>query len=135
MPWQVTAEQCLHRRSSYTQRQIWLSLLCRSLLHSLGPVAQNELFVPSKSHWWVCDLILNMIAPLLLSCLDFSLPLEWGIFFWWDPTLFSQLLFSVRCNFGVFTEEDEHKSFYSTILFISTVNIVETNKNKEFIPV
>ena len=55
-----------------------LCLLSRSLLHFLGPYAQNKLFPPSKSHWWVCDLILNTIVHLLLSCLSFSFVLGVG---------------------------------------------------------
>ena len=42
--WQATADSCLLRRLSNTQRQIWHSLLWRSLLLSLGPGAPNVLF-------------------------------------------------------------------------------------------
>ena len=47
-PWQVTADPCLCRRHSNTQRQVWLSLLWMSLLHSLGPGVPEVLFAPSE---------------------------------------------------------------------------------------
>ena len=40
------------------------------------------------------------------------LPLDMGYFFWWDPTFCSV----VSCNFGILAREDEHTSFYATIL-------------------
>ena len=47
-PRQVTADLCLHRRHSNTQRQVWLSLLWRSLLISLGPGAHKVFLHPLK---------------------------------------------------------------------------------------
>ena len=44
-------------------------------------------------------------------------PWMWGIFFWWDPTFYRDGCSAVSCNFGLLTREDEHTSFYSTILF------------------
>ena len=51
--WQATADLCLLRRHSNTQRQVWLSLLWGSLLLSLGPGEYKVLFVPSKHLWQV----------------------------------------------------------------------------------
>ena len=47
-PWRVTADSCLRRGHSNTERQVWLSLLWRSLLHSLGPGVHEVLFAPSE---------------------------------------------------------------------------------------
>ena len=58
-PWQATADLHLHRRSSDTHRQVWLSLLCGSVLLSLGPGVHKVLFVPSKSLWQVWGLIIT----------------------------------------------------------------------------
>ena len=44
-------------------RQVWLSLLCGSLLLSQGPGAHTVLFVPFKSLWWVWGLILILLHP------------------------------------------------------------------------
>ena len=43
---QATADSYLHRRHSNTQRKIWLSLLWRSLLLSLGLGVHKVLFAP-----------------------------------------------------------------------------------------
>ena len=75
-PWQATADPCLHRRHSNTQRLVWLSLLWGSLLLSLGSGVHEVSFVPSEHLWRVWDLILNMIVPLLLSCWGFSFALK-----------------------------------------------------------
>ena len=45
-PQQLTADLCLHRRHSGTQKQVWLSLLWRPLLLSLGPSAHEFCFCP-----------------------------------------------------------------------------------------
>ena len=52
-PQQVTADPCLCRRHSNTQRQVWLSLLWGSLFLFLDPGAHKGLFVPSEHLWWV----------------------------------------------------------------------------------
>ena len=93
-PQQATADPCLCRRHSNPQRQVWLSLLWRSLLCYLGPGAHKVLFVPPKHLWRVWGLILNAIVPLLLSFWDFPLPSDAGIFFWWDLTFSCRWLFS-----------------------------------------
>ena len=54
-PWQTTADSCLHRRPSNTQRQVWLHLLWGSLLPFLDRGVHEVLFVPSKHFWLVCD--------------------------------------------------------------------------------
>ena len=43
--------------SGDTQRLVWLSLLWRSMLLSLGPDAHKVLFVRSKHLWWLWGLI------------------------------------------------------------------------------
>ena len=50
-PWQATTyPHNLHRRHSNTQRQVWLSQLCRSLLPALGPGEHRfPLHAPSVS--------------------------------------------------------------------------------------
>ena len=69
---QGTADPCFQRRHSNTQRQVWLSLLWGSLFVSLGPSAHKVLFVSLERLWKVLGLILNVTAPLLLSCCGFS---------------------------------------------------------------
>ena len=49
----ATADPCLCRRPSNTQRQVWLSFLLESLLLLLGPDVHKVLYVPSKDLWWV----------------------------------------------------------------------------------
>ena len=49
--WQATADLCLHRRHSNTQRQVWLSVLWGSFFLSLGPVEHKVLFALSESLW------------------------------------------------------------------------------------
>ena len=93
-PQQVTADPCLCRRHSNTQRQVWLSLLWGSLLLSLGPGVHKG---------FVCALRASLVGMAIDSKRDFSPPTilsglllcPWThvIFFWWDPT-FCQWLFS-----------------------------------------
>ena len=77
------------------------------------------LFALSECLWWVRGLILNAIAPFLLSCCGFSLDLGYGV------SLFGRFQHSpvdgcsaASCNFDVLTGEDEHLCFYSAILKI-----------------
>ena len=44
--WQTTADLCLH-----SHRKVWLSLLWRSLLLSLGPAVHKVLFAPFERLW------------------------------------------------------------------------------------
>ena len=76
-------------------------------------------FEPSEHLWWVWALILNVISPLLSSFWDFSFALGHAVFFFF----FGEIQHSpvhgcsaASCNFGVLSREDEHISFYSTIL-------------------
>ena len=73
-----------------TQTQFWLNLCGVS-----GSWCAQSLFEPSKRHWHVWSLILNVISSLLPSCWGFSFALGRGVpFFWWDPTFSYQWLFS-----------------------------------------
>ena len=47
--------------------------LAQSVVGSLGPGVHKVLFELSEHLWWVWDLILNAILPLLPSCWGFSL--------------------------------------------------------------
>ena len=55
--------------------------LAQSLVESLGPGAHKVLFEPSEYLWWVWDLILNTVSPLLLSRWSFSFALGYGTSF------------------------------------------------------
>ena len=85
------------------------------------------------SLWQVWGLILNSISPLLPSCLVFSFALECRVSFFVcgiqsspvDGCLTGdECSNSSSCNFGVFTGEDEHMSFYSTNLPESWASLV-----------
>ena len=108
--WQATADPHLHRRHSDTQGRS--GSICVG-----SPGVHKVLLEPSECLWWVWDLILNVILPLLLSCWGFSFTLGCGVSF------FSRIQHSptdgcseVSCNFGVLSGEDEHMSFYSVFL-------------------
>ena len=94
--------------------------LCRRHSNSVSvgsPGAHKVLFEPSERHWWVWDLILNAISPVLPSCWGFSFALGHGVSFFGgiehSPV---DSCSAVSCTFGVLTGEDECTSFYSTIL-------------------
>ena len=71
-------------------RQVWLSLCGVSW-------CMQFLFEPSEHLWWVWNLILNAISPLLSSCWGFSFVLGCGVsFFWWDPAFSCRWLFSEK---------------------------------------
>ena len=112
---QATADLCLCRRHSNTQRQVWLSLCGLS-----GSWAHKILFEPSKHLWRVWDLILNVIMPLLPSCWGFFFARGHGVSFvggiQHSPV---DGCSAVSYNFGVFTGEDECMSFYSAILWVT----------------
>ena len=79
--------------------------------------AHKVLFEPSECLWWVWGLILNMILPLLPSYWVFSFALGHGVSFFGIIQHSSvDGCSEVSCNFGVITREDEHMSFYATIL-------------------
>ena len=104
-----------HISTGDIQRQFQLSLRGFS-----GSWCAQCLFEPSKHLWWVWGLILNAILPLLPSCYLL------GFLFcrWMWVSLFRGIQHSAdgrsatSCNFGILTGEDEHMSFYSTILKI-----------------
>ena len=82
-----------------------------------SPGAHKVLFEPSKHLRWVWGLILNTLSPLVSSFWGFYFALGSGVHF------FGEIQHSpvdscsgVSCNFGVLTGEDEHTSFYSTVL-------------------
>ena len=72
----------------------------------------------SLEHLWrIWALILNTILPLPPSRLGFSFGLGHGVSFF--DGIHNSLVngcSAASCNFGVLTGEDEHTSFYSTIL-------------------
>ena len=57
----------------------------------------------------------DFAPPTLLLGLLFC-PWMWGIFFWWDTAFSCWQCSAASCNFRVLTGEDEHMSFYFTIL-------------------
>ena len=81
-----------------------------------SPVAHKVLFEPPKHLWWVWNLILDAISPLLISCWDFSFALGRGESFF-GGIQHSPLngCSAASCNFGVHTGEDEWTFFYSSI--------------------
>ena len=84
---------------------------------SLGPGVHKILFEPFKHLWQVWGLILNTILPLLPSFKDFSFALGLGVSFF-DGIQHSPVdgCSAVSCNFGVLEGEEDHTSFYPTIL-------------------
>ena len=83
---------------------------------SLSPGAQKVLFELTEHLWKVLSLILNMISPLLQSCLGFSFALGCGVSF------FGEIQHSpvngcsaASCNFGFLAGENERMSLYSAI--------------------
>ena len=104
-----TADLCLCRRHS---TQFWLSLCGNS-----GSWCAQGLIEPFECLWWVWGLILNVISPLLLSFWGFSFALGCGVSFFGGIQHFPvDGCSAASCNFGVLAGEDEHMSFYSTIL-------------------
>ena len=82
-----------------------------------SPGTHKVLYDPYKCLWQVWGLILNVISPLLPSCWGFSFALRCGVsFFGGSQHSPANGCSAVSCNFGVLTGEDEHTSFYSTIL-------------------
>ena len=88
---------------------------------SLSPGAQKVLFELTEHLWKVLSLILNMISPLLQSCLGFSFALGCGVSF------FGEIQHSpvngcsaASCNFGVLTGEDAHVPLFCHIVVLST---------------
>ena len=98
-----------------THIQFWFSL-CGV---SLSWCAQG-LFEPSECLWWVWGLSLNVISPLLPSCWGFSFALGCGVSFFFGGIQHYPVdgYSAASYSFGDLAGEDEHTSFYSTILII-----------------
>ena len=82
----------------------------------LTPGMHKVLFEPSEHLWRVWCLILNVILPLLPSCWGSSFAFGHGQVFGWIQNSPGYSRSAVNCKFGVLAGEDEHMSFYSTIL-------------------
>ena len=110
-PWQATADLCLCRRHSNTERQVWLSLFGVS-----GSWCTQGFVWALWASLQIWGLILNVVSSLLLSCWGFSFALRHGVSFL-GGIQYSPVdgCSGSKCNFGVFTGEDELISFYSAI--------------------
>ena len=92
---QATADPCLHRRHSNSQRQVWLSLYGASGYWCI------QYFVWALQESLVCmwfDSKCDFTPPTILLGL-FLCPWMWGLFFWWYPTFSCQWLFSSELKF------------------------------------
>ena len=78
--WEATADLCPHRRHSNTQRQVW-----SVSVGPLGPGAHKVLFKPSECLWRAWGLILNVIFPLLPSCLEKAMAPHSSTLAWKNP--------------------------------------------------
>ena len=112
---QASVNLHLCRRLPHTHRQVWLSLLWRSLLLSLGPGAHTILFMPSMSLWQVWGLILTWSCP---SChlVVTSLSLDMGYLFFGGfqhPSVGG--CFAASCDFDVLTGGEGCTSLYSAM--------------------
>ena len=96
---------------------------------------QKVLFELSQRLWQVWGLILNAILPLLPSCWGFSFALGCGVSFYGrihhSPV---DGCSAVSCNFGVLAGEDEHRSFYSTILKPEQHSVVDVTCDGSKVP-
>ena len=107
---QATTDLSLFRRHSNPQRLVWLSLLWRSMLLSLGPDAHKVLFACSKHLRWLWSLILKVIAFLLLSCCALSFALGHGVSFLVGSNIVLQLV-------AILVFSRENVLLFSLILF------------------
>ena len=102
--------------------------LTQSLVGTLDPGAHKVLFVLSKHLWQVSGLILNMISPFLPFWGGFSFALGCRVsFFGGIQHSPADDCSAASCNFGVHEGEDEHTSFYSSIL--SIMSMEESREN------
>ena len=102
-----------HTSSGDTQTQFWISL------HGVsGSWCIQDLFESSKCLWFLWDLILNLISPLLLSCWGFSFALGHVVSNFGGIQNSVDSCSAASCNFGFLTGENEHISFYSTIFLL-----------------
>ena len=115
-PRQATADPCLWRRPSNTQRQGWLSLLWESPFLSLGSGDTRFcLCPPSILASMRFDIKCDCTSPTILMRLLLG-HYSWGIFLWWVPHSPVNSCSATICDFDVLTGEGERISFYSTIL-------------------
>ena len=111
------ATHCDRVLLDHSHTQTLKGRFCSVSVGSLAPDFRKILFEPSEHLLRVCSLILNVILPLLPFYLGFSFPLEHGVYFFGEVQHSPVDGYSTpSCNFGVLIEEDECKSFYSTIL-------------------
>ena len=115
---QATADPCLHRRHSYTQRQVWLSLCgaprtwcTQGFVWALqtSPVGMGF------------DSKCNFAPPTILLGLLFCLWM-WGIFFCVCGNQHSPVdgCSAASCNSGVLTGEDAHVLLFCHIVVLTT---------------
>ena len=71
----------------------------------LCPGAHKVLFEPSECLWWVWDLILNAILPLLPSCWGSSLPLDLGYLFLVGSNILLWMVVQQRVEILEFSQE------------------------------
>ena len=91
--------------------------LCLTLCGVPGFWYAQGLFESSECLWWEWGLILNVNSPLLPSCWGFSFAFGCRLSFFGGIQHFPvDGCSAASCNFGVLAGEDEHMSFYSTIL-------------------
>ena len=79
--------------------------LAQTLVGSLGPGVHKVLFEPSECLWWVWDLILNAIVPLLPSCWGSSLPLDLGYLFLVGSNILLWMVVQQRVEILKFSQE------------------------------
>ena len=111
---QATADLCLYRRHSNTQKQIWLSLCgasgswCTQGFVCALPASLAGMGFDSKH---------DFVPPTILLGI-FLCPWMWVFFFFFGGIQHSPVdgCSAVSCNFGVLSGEDECTFFYSMIL-------------------
>ena len=115
VPVAATADPHLRRRLSNIHRQVWLSLLCGSLILSWVLVCTKFCLCPPKVSGRY-EVWLNMIAALLLSHWSFTFVVGQGVSsfggFQCPPV---DGCSAARCDFGVPAGDKEHRSFYSVL--------------------
>ena len=124
-PWQSTADPCLCRKQSNTQRQVWLSL-CGV---SGSWCAQGFVWSLWASLAGRLGLILNVVLPLQLYYWDFSFALERGASFFFFFLVKSNILLSMIVQQWVaileFSQEktSAHPSTLPSLKFLRRVQV------------
>ena len=116
--WQAAGYPFLGRRHSNTQRQFWLTILCKSRLLSLGPRVHKVLFTPSDRLRQVWGLILNAAALLLLSCWGFSFALGHRVCFLVGSNLLLLMVVQQLVEILVFSQEKMWVIAYNGVFYI-----------------